>query len=120
MKYSYDLLLNFQDKNKLIEFFEWKDDDTFDHIKRIPLFLVPSVDMNHFCFSDIKVDQDFLKLIKGKTILYKKNITILYSCLFCDLNRVIGIEFSSSGEIISKSGLLLDEEEEVIDQCQRL
>lgn len=120
MKYSYDLLLNFQDKNKLIEFFEWKDDDTFDHVKRIPLFLVPSVDMNHFCFSDIKVDQDFLKLIKGKTVLYKKNKTILYSCLFCDLNRVIGIEFSSNGEIISKSCLLLDEEEEVMDQCQLL
>ena len=33
---------------------------------------------------------------------------------------MIGIEFSSSGEIISKSGLLLDEEEEVIDQCQLL
>ena len=38
MIYVYDLLLNFQDVDRLVEFFEWSDDDLLEHIKKIPLF----------------------------------------------------------------------------------
>lgn len=118
MIYIYDLLLNYQDGNRLVESFEWSKDDVLEHIKRIPMFVVPSVDIDHFCFSNIKIDSKFLELIKGKTLLYKKRKSIFYSCLFCDLNRVIAVEFSGNGEIISKSCLLLDEEEEVIQSAK--
>lgn len=115
MIYIYDLLLNYQDSDRLVEFFEWDSADVLEHIKRIPLFVVPSVDIDHFCFSNIKVDSKFLESIKGKTLLYKKRKSIFYSCLFCDLNRVVAIEFSRNGEVLSKSCLLLDEEAEVIE-----
>lgn len=118
MIYIYDLLLNYQDGKRLVEFFEWDKDDSLEHVKRIPLFVVPSVDIDHFCFSDIKVDSKFLELIKGKTLLYKKKKSIFYSCLFCDLNRVVAVEFSRNGEVLARSCLLLDEEEEVIESAK--
>ena len=118
MIYIYDLLLNYQDSDRLVEFFEWGREDHFEHVKRIPLFVVPSVDIDHFCFSDIKVDSNFLELIKGKTLLYKRKKSNFYSCLFCDLNRVIAVEFSKSGHVIARSCLLLDEEEEVIESSK--
>lgn len=120
MTFIYDVLLNFQDKNRLVEFFEWEDNDMLEHVKRIPLLRIPSVDMDHFCFSDVKVDKEFLNRIKGKVLLYKRKKTTFYGCLFCDLNRVVAVEFSSSGEIIARSCLLLDEEDEVIESAKDL
>lgn len=120
MIYIYDLLLNFQDSDRLVEFFEWSLHDSLDHVKRIPIVRIPSVDMDHFCFSDILVETNFLNKIKGRTLLYKKKKTIFYSCLFCDLNRVVAVEFSSKGKVIARSCLLLDEEEEVIDSTRGL
>ena len=120
MTFIYDVLLNFQDKNRLVEFFEWEDNDMLEHVKRISLLRIPSVDMDHFCFSDVKVDKEFLNRIKDKVLLYKRKKTTFYGCLFCDLNRVVAVEFSSSGEIIARSCLLLDEEDEVIESAKDL
>lgn len=118
MIYIYDLLLNYQDGKRLVEFFEWDKDDSLEHVKRIPLFVVPSIDIDHFCFSDIKVDTKFLELIKGKTLFYKKKKSVFYSCLFCDLNRVIAVEFSRNGEVLARSCLLLDEEDAVLESAK--
>ncbi len=118
MIYIYDLLLNYQDNGRLVEFFEWSQDDILEHVKRIPLFVVPSIDIDHFCFSNIKVDSNFLESIKGKTLFYKKKKATSYSCLFCDLNRVIAVDFSQNGTVLAKSCLLLDEEEEIIESAK--
>lgn len=120
MIYIYDLLLNFQDVNRLVEFFEWSDQDILEHVKKIPLFRIKSIDMDNICFGNIKIDSSILEKIKKKTLLYKKKKTITYATLFCDLNRVIAVEFSNKGEIIAKSCLLLDEEMEVLDNCKDL
>ena len=57
---------------------------------------------------------------KAHALLYKRKKTTFYGCLFCDLNRVVAVEFSSSGEIIARSCLLLDEEDEVIESAKDL
>lgn len=118
MNFVYDILLNFQDKERLVEFFEWNEDDTLLHVKKIPIFRVPSVDIDHFCFSDILVEKEFLNQLYGKTILYKKGKHKFLGCLFCDLNRVVAVEFSSEGGVLARSCLLLDEEAEVIDSAK--
>ena len=120
MTYIYDLLLNFQDINRLVEFFEWSDQDVLEHVKKIPLFRIKSIDMDNICFGNIKIENSILEKIKTKTLLYKKRKTIAYATLFCDLNRVIAVEFSNKGEIIAKSCLLLDEEMEVLENCKDL
>lgn len=120
MIYVYDLLLNFQDVDRLVEFFEWSDDDLLEHIKKIPLFRINSIDMDNICYGTVKFDSTFLEKIKFKTLLYKKKKTITYAALFCDLNRTVAVEISKQGEVIAKSCLLLDEEGDVIDSSQDL
>lgn len=120
MIYVYDLLLNFQDTGRLVEFFEWSDQDVLEHIKKIPLFRINSIDMDNICYGTVKFDSTFLEKIKFKTLLYKKKKAITYAALFCDLNRAVAVEISKQGEVIAKSCLLLDEEGDVIDNSQDL
>ena len=120
MVYIYDLLLNFIDSNRLIEFYEWSSNDQFDQIKKIPLFKINSIDMENILNGIIKVDSNFLNIIKNKTFFYKNKKTIKYACLFSDLNRVVALEFDSNGKCICKSSLLLDEEEDVLEDCYNL
>lgn len=120
MTYIYDILLNFTDDENYFEFYEWKEDDSFEHIKRIPIIRISIEQMQEIMFNKIKVSQDFLELIKGNTISYKNKKDIKYGCLVCDLNKAIALEFNSKGLILSKSSLLLDEEEDVIDETSLL
>ena len=40
MIYVYDILLNLQPIEESLEFYEWKQDDLIEHIKKVPLFKV--------------------------------------------------------------------------------
>lgn len=116
MTYIYDVLLNFTEQNNPIEFFEWNKDDTLEHIKRIPLIKVSSKTLNDFTKYNIQVDKSLLDRIKETTIMYRKTKDLDYALLLSDTNRVVAFEFNKKGEIISRSSLLLDEEEEIIEE----
>lgn len=120
MTYIYDVLLNFTDDERIIEFFEWDDKDYPEHIKRIPLLRVSTKTLDDFLNKKVKVNNDLLDKIKGETSLYKKSTNLDYATLFSDLNKVIALEFNESGEVISKSSLLLDEEEDLIEEAADL
>ncbi len=120
MTYIYDILLNFNDDERIIEFYEWKENDALEHIKRILLFKISSKQMDDLNNYQIKMNQEFLSKIKGATISYKNKKDIKYGALFSDLNKVIALEFNKDGEVISRSGLLLDEEEDIIEECNGL
>lgn len=117
MTYIYDVLLNFTDDERIIEFFEWEEEDYPEHIKRIPLVRVSTKVLDDLLSKKICVDKEFLNKIKGETSLYKKSKNLEYATLISDLNKIIGLEFNSCGEVISRSSLLLDEEEELLDEC---
>ena len=72
--------------------------------------------MNNIINSNIKVSKMFLNKIKNQTIGYKKTSNIKYGTLFCDMNKVVGVEFSDDGSVICRSSLLLDEEEDILDE----
>ena len=116
MTYVYDILLNFTDEGRLILFFEWNDSDYIDHVKKIPFFRVSSKVLDDIVNYDIKFDKKFVSSIKGLTSCYKSTDDLNYCFLVSDLNTVIGVELDSKGNIISRSSLLLQEEEEVIDE----
>ena len=117
MIYIYDILLNFSDDSRLLEFYEWDKKDGLTHIKKIPLFKISSIDMENIIHSKFKVDNEFLEKINNKTMIYKSKKNMKYAALFCDLNRAVAVEFYKDGRSICKSSLLLDEEEDVCDEC---
>ncbi len=120
MNYIYDVLLNFNDADEYFEFYEWKDDDYFEHIKRIPIIRISSEQMQEIFNYKIKIDSKLKEKIKGSTISYENKKDIKYGCLFSDLNKVLALEFNSKGIVISKSNLLLDEEEDILDEATLL
>lgn len=120
MTYIYDVILNFTDDTRIIEFFEWTTDDIIEHVKKIPLVRVSSKQLSELISNNVIIEKSFLERIKGSTTLYKKTKNLQYAVLISDLNKVIGLEFNNKGEIISRSSLLLDEEEEIIEECYDL
>lgn len=120
MNYIYDVLLNFIDSDRLIEFYEWNGSDCFDHVKRIPIYRISSKQMQEICENKIKVTKDFLEEIKNQTVLFKNKKNIKYGIIICDLNKALALEFSDNGNVISKSSLLLDEEEDILEESSIL
>ena len=118
MLYIYDILLNFIDGDRLYEFFEWKSDDNLEHIKKIPLIKVDSETLYDLVYNNIRVDKKFLYLIKDKCLTYKDKIN--YATIITDGYKCYALEFNKMGEVIFKSGLLLDEEDEVLECSKRI
>ena len=110
-----DILLNFLDGERLYEFFEWKEDDLYDHIKRIPLYRVNTKTLYDFIFKDVKCLS--LEEIKGQTEVFKTRgiKKIEYAFVLCDIKKAVAFECDKKGNVIARSSLLLDEEEEVLD-----
>lgn len=122
MIYVYDMILNWNDKDRIYEFFEWEINDEIEHIKRIPLLKVNSNKFEELFNYDVIVDKEFLKQIYNLTEKYTDNSVekIEYASILTDGLRTFAIEFDSSGKSIYKSRLLLDEEEEVIILSNKL
>lgn len=116
MIYIYDVVLNWTDEDKVYEFFEWELNDEIEHIKRIPLFKIDSINFDNILKYDFKVDKTFLDKIYNLTEKYVTNgvSKINYSTIITDGLRALAIEFDDEGEAIYRSRLLLDEEQEVI------
>lgn len=116
MNYYYDVILNWSDL-QVYDFYEWNEYDCFELIKKIPLFRVKHKTLVDLIESTIKVSEEFLLLIKDKTLINGKNVInkISYSCLFTDNKNVIAVEFNESGISINKSKLLLDDELNILE-----
>ena len=112
MIYIYDIVVNFMDDKRVFEFFEWNSNDIVEHIKKIPLLKVSDNTLYDLVYSNIRVSDSLLELIKDKTYTYNEKIE--YASLFTNGYKCYAIEFNSSGDVLYRSGLLIDEEEDVI------
>lgn len=120
MHYIYDIILNFTDRAYPYEFYEWKENDVIEHIKKIPIVIISKEKMQEIINYDITISSEILNIIKNKTLVYKSNKVIEYALVLTDKNQVLALEFNSQGKIIAKSKLLLDEEEEIIAECANM
>ena len=114
----YDILLNFQDSDRVYEFFEWNNDDEIEHIKKIPMIKVSSNFLDDILkYKIIIKDSNFTDKIYQKTEVFGHNKigVIEYACLFTDGYKVVAVELNGDGKVLFKSFLLLDEEEEVLE-----
>lgn len=120
MKNVYDILVNF--KKRAYEFYEWNKEDDIEHIKVIPSFKVSSKCLYDFINYRVKVDKGFLNQIYGKSETFNNHLikTIDYACILHNDDACLAVEFNSDGNLIGKSRLLFDEEEDVISQSSNL
>ena len=113
MNFIYDVVLNFN--KDYFDFFEWNKKDNIINIKKIPLLIVNNDIFNNMKYDFVTVNNSFMDLIKEKTYTYNRQ-KIGPSCLLSNGKQVIGLLFNEKGELIKRSSLLLDEEEEVLNE----
>ena len=114
MNYIYDIYLNL---NKVLyDFYDWNKNDKITHIKKIPIFIIKSSDLNNIITHNIKIDIRFLDKIKNKTETWSIKNKIDYCVLLSDFNDIIAIEFDKDGNSIKKSFLSIDEESEILEE----
>lgn len=120
MNFIYDILLNFNDSERLVEFFEWNEDDFLEHIKKIPIYRIPTNQMKEICENQILISNEFLKEIENQTIAYQKIQHMKYATILCDLNKAVALEFLDNGNVISRSTFLIDEEDAILEETTLL
>lgn len=122
MIYTYDILLNWTKDTRLKEFYEWNLEDDLEHIKKIPIIRVKDIMLKSLLTSKIKIDKTFLSKIKDKTESYFHNeIDVIdYAVIVTTSKKSLALELDNEGNVIYKSNLLLDEEEEVLEIGEEL
>ena len=122
MIYIYDILLNLRQMDEGLEFYEWKEDDLIEHIKKVPLFKVSKTLIEDLFTNKLQLDITILPKIRNKAICYFNGETkqIPYLVLLSDGRKCFAIELDNNGNTLYKSSLLLDEEEEVLEMTEEL
>ena len=122
MIYIYDILLNLRQMDEGLEFYEWKEDDLIEHIKKVPLFKVSKTLIEDLFTNKLQLDITILPKIRNKAICYFNGETkqIPYLVLLSDGRKCFAIELDNKGNTLYKSSLLLDEEEEELEMTEEL
>lgn len=120
MKNIYDILVNF--KKIPYEFYEWNKEDDVKHVKKMPSIKVSDSTLYDIFYNDAVVSKNFLDQIKDKTeIFFGRTIKkVKYACVIYNDDVALSILFNDNGEIIGKSKLLFDEEEDVLKEDEPL
>lgn len=118
MKYIYDILVNLH--SKYYDFFDWNSYDELLHLKKIPIIKVDSKKLNSIKYDSCIFDKSFLNKIYKKSEFFKLNLVDLYNYIFivCDSREALVVNLDQNGNIISRSSMILDEENEVLDICE--
>ena len=117
MIYTYDILLNWTKGERLKEFYEWTLEDDLEHIKKMPIIRISESFLKDLLTSKIKIDKSFLSKIKYKTESYFHNeIDVIdYAFIVTTEKKSLALELDDEGNVMYKSSLLIDEEEEILE-----
>ena len=106
MNYIYDIVLNFQ--NNYYNFFEWNRTDNIKNVYKISLYHLSNNDLLNLKDNQVTVNADFINLIKNDNPKHKKNI-----CLVSNGQTSLGLLFDQEGNLLKRSSLLFEEENDV-------
>ncbi len=113
MNYIYDIVVNFQ-KN-YYEFFEWQKEDKIKNITRLPIYKVSDSDIQALKYNRVTIDSDLLNKIKEDN----KNTSKIF-CIVSNGVIAIALLFDNSGNLIKRSSLIFEEEDEVVSRVKTL
>ena len=100
MDYIYDIVLNFNDD--YYEFYEWKQEDKINNIKKIPIYKIPTNKYLDIKNNHVTIDQSSLPHT-SKMFLLTNGI------------EIIGILTNKQGKVIKKSSLIFEESDDILE-----
>lgn len=109
MTYLYDILMNFNDKNTIYEYFDWNNDDLIINVKKVPLFKVDYKTLFELYTYKIKINKSFLKNNKYSYINKKINISNLF--IITNGEKSLAIGTNENGIVEYKSTLNYEDED---------
>ena len=117
MIYTYDILLNWTKGERLKEFYELTLEDDLEHIKKMPIIRIRESLLKDLLTSKVKIDKSFLSKIKYKSESYFHNeIDVIdYAFIVTTEKKSLALELDDEGNVMYKSSLLIDEEEEILE-----
>ena len=120
MIYVYDLLVNLN--NHDYNFYEWKETDNIDYLKKSVLIKTSEYIYKKIISNNIVIDNRTLELIRNKScILRNKKIeTIPYMGVFTNGKDTIGVVFSEEGKILNKTRFIIQDELELLEASKNL
>ncbi len=113
MNYVFDVTLNF--KYPLYDFYEWDLDDFIINFKKVPLYKIKSKDLFNLKYSKFKLD--YIKLPLSKAYNHHKKYLAV---IFTDGKTSAAFHMDGNGNVIGKSSILPEEEEEILDSSNYL
>lgn len=120
MKYIYDVILNFNEE--FLEFYEWKDNDNIEYVKKIPLIKISDNQFADLKNNKIIINNDIVKNLYNRCEVYTNSgiENIEYASLFCTNDAVIALEFNEKGVSIFRSDLLIDESLDILEYTKKM
>ena len=114
MNYAYDLTLNFN--KKYIDFYEWNKEDNLEYYVKVPIFKITNDTYYDIFYNEISVSKKFLEILKNQTEKYSRNgiIKCKNIAIFTNMGNSIVLKFDDSGNVILKSSISIDEEEDIL------
>ena len=109
MTYLYDILMNFNDKNTIYEYFDWNKNDVIVNIKRVLLFKVDYKTLFDLYNYKIKINKTFLKKINCNYT--NKKVSISYLFVITNGEKSIAIGTNENGIVEYKSSLIFEDED---------
>lgn len=113
MTYIYDIALNFQDN--YYQFFEWNKHDKIKNLSKLPIYHVTDEDILNFKNNKVKVDISTIQKFKEENAKRGKIILLVSNSII-----TIGLLFDLEGNVLKKSSLIYEEEDEANDIATHL
>lgn len=118
MNNIYDIILNFNDN--YYEVYEWKNTDEIINVRKIPFFKVDDKTFITLKYNIVKIDKETLNYLKYNCLLYGDEQIVNVTCLITNGKSSIGVIFDKDGNLVKRSAMLFEEEDEVIEEAKRL
>ena len=110
MTYIHDIFINLN--YEFFEFYEWNKKDNIEHLKRIPIIRTNNKTLFNIINNQLIINPLFLKNYYQKSEKYHNNhhynYIIITNCICA-----IAISFNEKGNILKKSSLIFEDEENV-------
>ena len=113
MTYIYDIALNFQDN--YYQFFECNKHDKIKNLSKLPIYHVTDEDILNFKNNKVKVDISTIQKFKEENAKRGKIILLVSNSII-----TIGLLFDLEGNVLKKSSLIYEEEDEANDIAMHL